>query len=421
MAYGGWILLATLVLAHWNLLTSMHSFLAPFEYTALVAGLLLSWRFRSSRAFFALLVVLLAQRAIGFYFSGHALPAASGIAAWHAIALLLPLDFVLLALIEEPGFAAPSLIPFFGLLLVEAVGVVAFSRAGTMTKVVGALAIPVYVEVTFLFGAAILLLRWLLVIRPLEGALFWVLSACFLALRSGGLNHEATLYFTSAALMLCVALVEASYRLAYHDELTGLPSRRAFQDALRHLEAPYTIAALDIDHFKKFNDTYGHDTGDQVLRLVAARLARVSGGGLAYRCGGEEFNILFPGKLAHEVLGDVERLRARIEAASFRLRTLDRRKMAREPESERRGHSKGRRQPGRQTGRKIRQLANSSRSNPLSVTVSIGVAEGRKGHEPDAVLRTADHALYRAKDAGRNRVETASSLDRRSAKAASIA
>jgi GGDEF domain-containing protein len=408
-------------LIHWNLLASARAFLPPLEYAAFAAGSLLAWRFRSSRALFALLVIFLAQRAIVFYAPGHAMPAASGLSAWHAIAWLLPLNFVLLALIEESGFVAASIIPLCVLLFVQAVGVAAFSRTNVATKPVGRLVIPVYAEVAFLVVAAMLLLRWLLVSRPLEGALFWVLSASFLALRSAGLsgsvNYESTLYFTAAVLMLSVALVETSYRLAYHDELTGLPSRRAFQEALRHLEAPYTIAAVDIDHFKKFNDNYGHDTGDQVLRLVAARLARISGGGLAYRCGGEEFNILFPGKIATDVLSDLERLRSRIEAASFHLRCLDRRAMPREAEPERRSQTRGR----KQTGRKIRQLSDAPRTAALSVTVSIGVAGAQPGHEPESVLRTADHALYRAKGGGRNRVETASSLDRRLAKTASIA
>src|SRR5208282_2380883 len=95
---------------------------------------------------------------------------------------------------------------------------------------------------------------------------------------------------------------------------------------------PYSIAMVDIDHFKRCNDTYGHDTGDQALRLVASKLARVSGGGQAYRCGGEEFAILFPGRTTADVLGHLEDLRAAIEASSLRLRGPDRRQLARGPD-----------------------------------------------------------------------------------------
>ena len=213
-------------------------------------------------------------------------------------------------------------------------------------------------------------------------------------------------------------MVETSYLLAYHDELTTLPSRRAFHDALLRLEPPYSIAMVDIDHFKRCNDTYGHDTGDQVLRLVASRLARVSGGGQAYRCGGEEFAILFPGKTTADVLEHLEKLRADIEASKLRLRGPDRRQESRGPDR-RNQRARGR----TQTGHAIRQLSRHTTSQEISVTASIGVATSRR-EEPSAeeVIRAADKALYRAKAAGRNRIETASAPRRRArSKAAGIA
>src|SRR5437660_11210609 len=111
--------------------------------------------------------------------------------------------------------------------------------------------------------------------------------------------------------------------MAYHDELTQLPSRRALNEALLKMDDTYTIAMVDIDHFKQFNDKYGHDTGDQVLRLVASKLARVSGGGEAYRCGGEEFAIIFPEKTTAGVLGHLEKLRATVETSLLQVRAAD--------------------------------------------------------------------------------------------------
>jgi PleD family two-component response regulator len=177
---------------------------------------------------------------------------------------------------------------------------------------------------------------------------------------------------------------------------------------------------VDIDHFKRCNDTYGHDTGDQVLRMVASRLARVTGGGQAYRCGGEEFAIVFPGKTTSDVLDHLEKLRATIESSKLHLRGPDRRQETRGPDRRnQRGRSRG------QTGHAIRQLsrATAPASSELSVTASIGVATSRRENpSAEEVIQAADKALYRAKAAGRNRVETAAAPHRRTrTKAAGIA
>jgi GGDEF domain-containing protein len=264
------------------------------------------------------------------------------------------------------------------------------------------------------FSAAIIVLlaRFLLFRKPAESALLWSLAAAFLALHFGGAERLSLAYYAAGTLILAISIVETSYLLAYHDELTGLPSRRAFNQTLERLEAPYSIAMVDIDHFKRFNDTYGHDTGDEVLRLVAARLARVSGGGQAYRCGGEEFAVVFPGKTTPEVLDHLEHLRTIIEQCTFRTRIADRRQMPRGPDR-RNPPSRGR----AHTGHAIRRLAAGSNSSPLSVTVSIGVANSaRTMPNTDHVIRAADKALYRAKSNGRNRVEAAS-VSRRPARA----
>jgi PleD family two-component response regulator len=174
---------------------------------------------------------------------------------------------------------------------------------------------------------------------------------------------------------------------------------------------------FDIDHFKRCNDTYGHDAGDQVLQMVASRLARVTGGGQAYRCGGEEFAIVFPGKITSDVMEHLENLRAAIEASRLRVRGPDRRQETRGPDR------RTQRTRSRTRGEAIRQLSRSASPTEISVTASMGVATSRRENPTaEEVIQAADKALYRAKAAGRNRIESSESPRRRTrSKAAGIA
>lgn len=418
----GIFLLGVAVLLHTGLLAPSAALVSYAFYGAWMMGLLLAWRFHSTRIFSGLLVLFLAQQAVSYFSGGHVPPAAAGVKAMAAIGILLPLDFVLLSFEREKGFTALSLAPLALLLFVESVIVAVVCRPDTlgaarvMHPAAGApLAFPT--QLAFAAAAVILLIRYFLFHKPVESGLLWALAACFLALHFGGVGRIPAVYFAASAFLLAGSIVETSYLLAYHDELTTLPSRRAFHDALLRLEAPYSIAMVDIDHFKRCNDTYGHDTGDQVLRMVASRLARVGAGGRAFRCGGEEFAILFSGKTTPEVLEPLEKLRTDIEGSKLRLRGPDRRQETRGPDR------RNQRLRGRnQTGYAIRQLSRPAQASEISVTASMGVATSKRV-DPSAeeVIRAADKALYRAKAAGRNRIETATGKNRVRAKSAGIA
>jgi GGDEF domain-containing protein len=429
---GGVLLLGIAVLVYSGWLTLALPALSFLGYCALIGGMLLAWRFHSSRIFFALVVLLLAQEAIALFAGGgHIAPGSAGWTAVQAAAVLVPLDFVLIALMHERGFTVSATAPVGLFLFVQSVIVAVLCRAaeGLPSPPVRAhhlaasastpVAIAGYALLIFAGACILLLVRFLLIRKPVDSALLWSLSAFFLALRFSGNIRVTTIYSATAACILAASIVENSYLLAYHDELTALPSRRAFNDALLRLQHPYSIAVVDIDHFKRFNDTYGHDTGDQVLQLVAVNLSRVTGGGQAFRCGGEEFNIVFAGKATSEVVDHLERLRVAIESSQFRMRGADRRETPRGPD---RRNERGR---GRGRARKadsIRKLAQQQIPAPLSVTVSVGVATSSKQElSPEEVLQAADKALYRAKANGRNRVETASSARRKTRVAAGIA
>jgi len=415
---GGILLFGVVALANSGWFTLALPALSFLYYCALVGGMLLAWRFHSSRTFLALLVLFLAQQAASFGAGQPYLPTTI-----QAVAVLIPINFILIALMHERGLTAESLAPVGLLLFVQSLTVAVFwGSSGRPSPLVHArhfgdpVPIARYAIVVIIAAAALLLLRFLLTRKPVESALFWSLCSIALALRSTEMPRTSTLYWAAAACILAVSIVENSYLLAYHDELTTLPSRRAFNDALLRLKDPYSIAVVDIDHFKRFNDTYGHDTGDQVLRLVAGKLARVTGGGEAYRCGGEEFMILFPGKNTSDVVEHLEGLRRKVESAEFRVRGNDRRQAPRGPD---RRNERARARTKR--GHIIRQLAEEKSNDALSVTVSIGVATSTESSDTESVLNAADKALYRAKENGRNRVETTSPVRRTRSKTAGIA
>jgi diguanylate cyclase (GGDEF)-like protein len=427
---GGVLLLGTAVLVYSGWMTLALPALSFLAYCALGGGMLLAWRFHSSRIFFALLVLFLAEEAIALFGDGHISPGTPGWTALQTAAVLVPLDFVLIALMQERGFTVPAIAPVGMFLFVQSVIVAVLCRAAQglpsppahahhlVTAVTAPVSIPGYALFVFAGAGVLLLGRFLMTRKPVDSALLWSLYAFFLCLRFTGTARVSILYLATAACILAASIIENSYLLAYHDELTALPSRRAFNDALLRLQHPYSIAVVDIDHFKRFNDTYGHETGDQVLQLVAVSLSRVTGGGQAYRCGGEEFNILFPGKTTSEVADHLEQLRVTIASSEFRVRSADRRQVPRGPDR-RNERPRGR----KRTGHAIRELAQEKSPAALSVTVSIGVAtSAREKSQPEVVLQVADKALYRAKENGRNRIETAGSIRRKTrVKAAGIA
>jgi diguanylate cyclase (GGDEF)-like protein len=178
---------------------------------------------------------------------------------------------------------------------------------------------------------------------------------------------------------LIVVLVD-SYFFAYRDELTTLPSRRALNQLALALGRKYTLAMLDIDHFKKFNDTYGHDIGDQVLKLVASKLAQVKGGGKVFRYGGEEFTIVLSGKTPEQAIPLLEAVRQAVQDYKIVIRQTERKT------------------------KKSRASKKGSNEKTVSVTISIGLAARVDKLSFEQTLKLADQALYRAKKSGRNNV-----------------
>jgi diguanylate cyclase (GGDEF)-like protein len=238
------------------------------------------------------------------------------------------------------------------------------------------------VALVALVGTALLCVRN----EEVEAALISAFLSLYLALALIHVKHISVAMCTAAALCLVWGLLRSSHAMAYRDELTGLPGRRALNERLKMLSGTFTIAMLDVDHFKRFNDSYGHDVGDEVLKLVASRIRRVSGGGTAYRYGGEEFCVVFPRRTVEDAVGPLERVREEIASYTMSIRNRNLRPVRAKEGSRKRG-------------------ATRLGSNQVSVTISVGVA-ARSTENPDAetVIGMADKKLYQAKRAGRNRL-----------------
>ncbi len=189
------------------------------------------------------------------------------------------------------------------------------------------------------------------------------------------------LFASSSGVFLIYAIVARLWRSAFLDELTQLPGRRSMQHHLDRLDDVFSIAMVDLDHFKQVNDRHGHDAGDQILRMVASRLGGIAFG-RAYRYGGEEFAVVAPGVRRKELARQMDTVREEIANTSFYLRSAAR------PRSKPKEPSRYR-----------------STMKQVPITISVGVAEpSDKTLGAFEVLQQADKALYRAKRLGRNRV-----------------
>ncbi len=368
------------------------------EFIALAiaaAGVLLAWRLRSPRLMLMLALLLVTERA--WMWAAHAYPHEPAIRG--ALAVLLPLNVAVLLLVDDAYVDWEAFAWWGGLIAVQAMVMAVILGTGgasvlhrlsrpLIPQLLRGSRVPQLAALLFLASGAALFVAFFVTRKPRESGLFWSLGACFLAISAGNPRLAAG-YFAAAALIVGASVIETAYLVGYHDELTGLPARRAFNQAVAALDGEYAIAMVDIDHFKRFNDTFGHDAGDQVLRMVAAQMMDVSGDGKPFRYGGEEFAIVFRRATAEEALEHAEALRRSIAETNFVVRGLDRSRRSRE---ERRY---------RHRPRKLRRQRFDTR-----VTVSIGVAEPAGPDVPvEDVIRAADKALYRAKERGRNRVE----------------
>ena len=395
LAPGGLLLGAALALLWPGVLPdSLETYVRAYPPVVLATGLFLGWYFNRSGVVFALLILAAADVGLRHFPPAQSL---AGRIGFDALSVLLPLNLAAYALLPERGLFSKvgrtRLLAILG--QGAAVLVLALSAGPGLARWLEHLFVaagytawtnlPQGGLLAFATCVAILAVRSILGRNPLHAGFLWALIATWIALHGLRFAWLPTNGFATAGLLLIAAVTATAHRMAYRDDLTGLPGRRALGEALLQLGSRYAVAMVDVDHFKRFNDTYGHDVGDQVLRMVATKLGKVGGGGKAFRYGGEEFAILFPSSTVKEAVPHLEALRQTIEASPFVLRAPGR----------------PRKKPGKPgTSRPPR-----SAQKEVGITVSIGVAERTdRRPAPEQVLKAADKALYRAKEAGRNRV-----------------
>ena len=307
---------------------------------------------------------------------------------WMSLTLLLPLNLVMVSLLKERGMLTWWGSTRFALILLPLIIVITAAKYYpeplfnvltwhfvelNLLKEVSFEQLPL---VVMIFAVLALNGRWFVQATAQNSALFIGLLGAITMLHFINEDEISAIFACAAMLMLVIAVIQESWSMAYIDQLTNLPGRRALEEEMLKLGGNYSIAMMDIDHFKKFNDTHGHDAGDQVLQMVAARIKKSVSGGKAFRYGGEEFTIVFPGKKSSDTLESLEAIRKNIGDSKFQLRKKDRRR------DKKKGGGKN-----------------------VQVTISIGVASRTdKMPTPHDVIKGADKILYKAKKQGRNRV-----------------
>ncbi|MDD5090821.1 MAG: GGDEF domain-containing protein [Candidatus Wallbacteria bacterium] len=363
-------------------------FIHHLPYITLILGGMVSWHFRKTR------ITLISTVLAGAYFLAM-VPAGRTSAGneqfFQLLSVVLCLNLLFFQLSGDRGIASRAgmtrvmvlIMQFLALLQLKDTGL---PRLLTVTKEHAALSLKFPGTQTNFIVASLILATLILLFlqyrKHKDQSPLYLATTLILAFAS--LNHDQPWIagksqalrlagmFSLQGLTLITMLYSMTWGRVFTDALTGLYNRRTLDDALPKIGGRYTVTMIDIDHFKKFNDTYGHQAGDEVLQYVAEQL-KACGFGTAYRYGGEEFIIVSQAKPADLVVNFADALRRKVEASSLIL------SKAKDP---------------KYYGKRV------------SVTLSLGISQSSDAVcDPSEVIRAADAALYRAKKKGRNRVE----------------
>ena len=369
--------------------------IAALPYIVLTFGLVFGWYFASSRMILSLLVLALADRAMVLFPSTDADQAALSQTIVAISAFLVPLNLLAFSILKEDSLT--TLRGLTRILFVLVQPVLLFwlclpdqhDLASSFTREY----VPsLYTEWTpipqpalFAFATALLLhfIRFVLRRDPLEGGAIWALVAIFVAYHTSHYGWQPTNFFMAGGLILFVTLFQSFYQQTYRDELTGIPGRLAYEEAVGQLGNRFSVAVISIDQLTQYANIHGKSVSQQILKLVAPRVHAACSGGQIFRTTGEELTVLFPGKSTTEAMSTLETVRKTTEAINLILRGPDR-VWQKERVTQKTG----------------------SRDRALPITLSIGVAEKVSDSATlTLVIKSAYRALYEAKGAGGNVVK----------------
>jgi diguanylate cyclase (GGDEF)-like protein len=369
--------------------------IAALPYIVLTFGLIFGWYFASSRMILSLLVLALADRALTLLPTTGADQETVRQTIVAITAFLVPLNLLAFSILKEDSLLTLRGLMRLLLVLVQPVLLLWLCRpdqhdlAASFTweyiplRYMDWTPIPQPALVAFAVAMLLHVIRFTLHRDPLEGGAIWALCAIFVAYHTSPYGWQPTNFLMAAGLILFVTLLQSFYQRAYRDELTGIPGRLAYEEAIGQLGKRYSLAVIGIDQLSQYANTHGKPVSVQILKRVAPRIQAACAEGQVFRTTGEELTVLFPGKSATETMVTLDTVRKSLEAIGLFLRGQDR------VWETQRGTKKA-----------------GSRDQALPITLSIGVAEKLSASATlTLVIKSAYRALYEAKGIGGNVVK----------------
>ena len=358
------------------------------------ASVLIGLFFKRIWLMLVILILAIADRVLLHFAANTAVTMEGGRLIYHAISFLLPFNLCVFAFMKRRGDMTWQSIWLLGAILLQGCGVafiyqyksLGFGAFLEYSSIKWQLfeRIPLSQLALFAFGIAFFYYLFLFIRTRgvIEQSFCWALISIFYALALSRIGPVSSIYFSTAGLIFVTSVIENIYLERFQDELTELPTGRSMRASLSQLDTGYTVAMIEVDHFKRLRDNHGRRVSKQVLRSIGSKLTSVTGGGEPFHYEGEVFAVVFPGMFLQDTLPHMEELR----------------QLIRKPGPILRDEKSPRRKP-----KKLKTVE--ILANKVPVTVSIGVAERSDADMPaPQAIKKAEKALDIAKNEGHDQM-----------------